>query len=421
MSEGRLRVGYVLNRFPRLSQTFVLNEILELQRQGVEVEVFSLLRPPPELRHPDLDGLAGPVTYLPGLDQAAGLLLGQGLDDRPRPVGAMLGGAPADPLFAGLDAAAAARLQIAAATLAILVSTRGIDHLHAHFGTDQTTVALLAARLAGVGFSWTAHARDLFLTFGGAAADREMRRIKIREARFVVAVSEYNRELLAGLAPECAPDIHCIRNGIDLAAIRPEGSGAAREILAVGRLVEKKGFADLVDACGLLAAEGADFRCRIVGEGPLEPALRARIRARGLEGRVELAGPMPQPGVFAAMREAGMVVLPCVIDGKGDRDGLPTVLLEAMAHGLPAVSCPVTGVPEIVEDGVTGLLARSGDPAALAGAIGRLIGDPDRAAAMGRAGRHRAERHFDLSRNVGRLAGLFRDVARDRQATMRVA
>ena len=421
MSGRRLRIGYVLNRFPRLSQTFVLNEILELQRQGFEVEIFSLLRPPPELRHPALEELTAPVTYLPGLDETAGLLLGRGLEDRPQPLGGSLGSAPADPLFAGLDAIDAARLQIAAASLAILASARAIGHLHAHFGTDQTTVALLAARLTGLGFSWTAHARDLFLSFGGAAADREMRRTKVREARFVVAVSEYNRTLLAGLAPDCAGRIHCIHNGIDLAAIRPAAPGPAREILAVGRLVEKKGFADLIDACAVLATEGVDFRCRIVGDGPLEAELRARIRARGLEDRVLIAGAMPQPGVFAAMRSAGLLVLPCVVDGKGDRDGLPTVLIEAMAHGLPVVSCPVTGVPEIIEDGVTGLLAPSRDPVALAAAIGALINDPERAAAMGQTGRRRAESQFDLARNVGRIAGLFESVARRDQPAMRVA
>ncbi len=425
MSGSPLRVGYVLNRFPRLTQTFVLNEILELERQGIEVEVFSLLRPPPELRHPALDDLAARVTYLPGLDQAAGLLFGEGLEDRPRPVLSELGGAPVDaagdPLFAGASAATVARLEIAAASLSLLARARGIRHLHAHFGTDQTTAALLAARLGGCGFSWTAHARDLFLSFGGGAADREMRRTKLREARFVVAVSEYNRRLLADLAPEHAAKIHCIRNGIDLSRIRPADAVPPREILAVGRLVEKKGFADLVDACARLAADGADFRCHIVGEGPLEAALRARIRACGLEDRVRLIGARPQPEVFLAMRRAGMLVLPCAVAGNGDRDGLPTVLIEAMAHGLPVVSCPVTGVPEIVEDGVTGLLAPSRDPGALARAMGRLIADPAGAAAMGRAGRLRAERLFDLGHNVARLAAHFEGALCGKERIVQVA
>lgn len=416
-----LRIGYVLNRFPRLSQTFVLNEILELERQGVEVEVFSLLRPPPELRQPALGAMAARVTYLPGLDQAAGLQLGDGLGDCPQPLGAMLSSPPLDLLFAGLAATDAARIEIAAASLAILTRARGIGHLHAHFGTDQTTVALLAARLTSIGFSWTAHARDLFLTFGGTAPDREMRRIKIREARFVAAVSEYNRVLLSRLAPESDADIHCIHNGIDLARIRPSGVAPPGEILAVGRLVEKKGFADLIDACAQLAAEGVDFRCHIIGEGPLETSLRSAIGAQRLEDRVHLLGALTQPEVFATMGRASIVVLPCAIANNGDRDGLPTVLIEAMAHGLPVVSCPITGVPEIVEEGVTGLLVPSHNSAALAAAMGQLIAEPARAAAMGRAGRSRAERLFDLGRNVSRLIRLFDHAARGRQPAVKVA
>jgi colanic acid/amylovoran biosynthesis glycosyltransferase len=421
MTAGPLRIGYVLNRFPRLSQTFVLNEILELERQGLQVEIFSVLRPPQELRHPMLDSLAAPVTYLPAPDQLENLLIGKGLDDHRQPVADLPEHGASDALFAGLTASQAARLEIAAASLAILIRARRIDHLHAHFGTNQTTVALLAARLTGTGFSWTAHARDLFLSFGGVAADREMRRIKIREARFVAAVSEYNRALLAGLAPERKSDIHCIHNGIDLGCIRPAAAAPPGEILGVGRLVEKKGFGDLIEACAQLVAAGTDVRCRIIGEGPLEATLRAKIRAHGINRQVRLLGPMTQPEVFAAMQRASMVVLPCAVADDGDRDGLPTVLIEAMAHALPVVSCPVTGVPEIIEDGVTGLLTPSRNPAALATAMGQLIAAPADAAAMGRAGRRRAERMFDITRNVGQLAVMFDSAVRARQPSVQVA
>ena len=409
-----LRVGYVLNRFPRLSQTFVLNEIRELERQGVEVEVFSLLRPPRELRQPVLDILRSPVTYLPGVEALDALSLGDGLEDRPRSLAASVTeNASAEPLFSGTAPVDQARLQIAAATLSHLARARGIDHLHAHFGTDQTTVALLAARLSGLGFSWTAHARDLFLTFGTAASDARMRRIKIAEARFVAAVSAYNRDTLASIAPEHAPRIHHLPNGIDLEAIRP-GSGAnPSRILAVGRLIEKKGFADLIDAAARLAADGLDFRCSIIGEGPLEEALAARIRTHGLEGRVVLEGPATHPEVLAAMARAGQFVLPCKVAANGDRDGLPTVLIEGMGHALPAVSCAVTGVPEIIEDGVTGRIVPSGDPAALALAIAGLATDPAMARGMGAAGRRRAELLFDIRRNVARLAVLFETACRE--------
>jgi len=178
-------------------------------------------------------------------------------------------------------------------------------------------------------------------------------------------------------------------------------------ILAVGRLVEKKGFADLVDACARLVDRGVDFRCRIVGKGPLEAALAARIRERGIADRVTLEGPRPRGEIARLLGESTLLAAPCVIGRDGNRDGLPTVILEAMASGLPVVSTRVTGIPEAVVDGVTGRLVEPGDVAGLADALAAMLADPAACAAMGRAARERVLERFDVRRSIDALAAVF--------------
>jgi glycosyltransferase involved in cell wall biosynthesis len=388
--QAHLRIGYVLKRFPRFSETFILNELLALQTLGVEVHVFSLLTPPDEPRHARLADLRCPVTYL-------GKTVGPG----PAP-------APADaPLFAGNDDKAIAMLQAKAAEVARLARGAGITHLHAHFGSDPATVALLAARNMGGTFSFTAHARDIYHTYVSARVDAAKRRAKLREAAFTVTVSDFNAGHLRTLCPEAADRIHRLYNGIDLALFSPTECALPGRILAVGRLVEKKGFAVLIDACAMLRDRGLGFDCRIIGDGPLQGALQAQVAALGLGGQVTLVGPMPQERLADELGTATIAVLPCVITPDGDRDGLPTVLLEAMGKGIAVVTTSVTGGPEIVADGETGLLCPPADPASLAEALETLLRNPHRARDMGAAGRLRAERLFDLTTNVRQLARLF--------------
>jgi glycosyltransferase involved in cell wall biosynthesis len=172
-------------------------------------------------------------------------------------------------------------------------------------------------------------------------------------------------------------------------------------------MVEMKGFSDLVDACALLRARGLEFRCTIVGEGPLRDALQDRIARLGLASQVQLQSPLPQAEIRRLLGEAACFVLPCVTAGNGDQDGIPNVLMEAMAARVPVVSCATSGVPELVQHEVTGLLAETRDPASLARAIERLLGDPVLARRLVRAGRSRVDAQFDIRTNAGRLASLF--------------
>ncbi len=414
-----LRVGYVLKRFPRFSETFILNEILELERQGVEVEVFSLMRPPEEQRHAMLAELRSPVTYLGGAAMTDRCRVSSGIDGTGKAALAEQlpdGAPPFGPVFSGKSPRESVHLSLQAAQVALLVEARGIRHLHAHFGSNAASVALLASRLSRRTFSYTAHARDIYHTYVDPAADDAMRAAKMREAAFVATVSEYNRAHLAGLlkVPERGR-VRRLYNGIDLERFALADANPQRffggRLLAVGRLVEKKGFADLVAAAGMLARSGLSFSVDIVGEGPLQGALADAIRGSGLERQVRLLGARPQHELVGMLAEASAVVLPCVVTSSGDRDGLPTVLLEAMAAGLPVVSTRVAGVPEIIEAGETGLLVDPGNPRQLADALHWLLRNPARASAMGAAGRRRARSLFDLKQNVATLVGWFRDAA----------
>ncbi len=387
-----LRIGYVLKRFPRFSETFILNELLAHEEAGAIVDVFSLLDPPDEPRHASLARLKARVT----------MLSGEGNSREAEP-------APEDgALFRGKTPRQIGRLLAKAEVVAEASQARGIGHLHAHFGSDAATVALLAARAMGGTFSFTAHARDIYHTYVSLTADAEMRRAKLREAAFTVTVSDYNVRHLSMLCPEAAGRIVRLYNGIDLGAFRPVSPARQRtgRMLAVGRVVEKKGFATLVDAAAILRDRNIAFDLEIVGSGPLEEALAAQIDRLALSGQVTLAGSLPQERLVERMEAASLAVLACTVTESGDRDGLPTVLLEAMARGLPVVTTTVAGGPEIVVPDVTGKLCPPDDPAALADAIASVLTDRDRARLMGAAGRKRAERLFDLERNAATLRAL---------------
>ncbi len=414
-----MKIGYVLKRFPRFSETFVLNEILALERLGVTVEVFSLMPPPQEPRHETFATLRAPVFYLPKSGVVEKYRIFQGDAQAARSLPEVLD--PAVPLsawFPGKQPREAAHLTLQAAGVAMLASARGIEHLHAHFASNATTAALLAARLAGIGYSFTAHARDIFHTYVDPATDDALRYRKIAEADFVVTVSEYNRtHLLRITGGRYGDKIHRIYNGVDLRRFRParRSEHHPHRFVAVGRLVEKKGFRYLVEACHHLQRSGLNYQCLIVGDGPEREALSHRIGELALTDRVQLLGSRSQAALREILADGGTMVLPAVIGTSGDRDGLPTVLLEAMAMALPVISTRVAGIPEIVVDGETGRLVPEKDPRLLAEAMAEMLRDPERARTWGEQGRKRAEALFDLDRNVSRLYRYFEKAVAQRR------
>jgi len=391
-----MKVGYVVKRYPRYSETFIVNEILAHEAAGTEVEIFSLL--PPEDGHfqDAISRVRAPVTYL----QAKGLKAADfwsTLDEASEIL---------PYLWDSLEEARGEDVRHAYQAVVLARETRlhGINHLHAHFATASTTVARLAARFARIPYTMTAHAKDIFHERVGP---EDLRR-KLQDAAATVTVCDYNLEYLHDIYGPAAKGVRRIYNGLELEKFPyEEPRGREPEILAVGRLVEKKGFADLIEAHSLLRDRGVEVRCRIVGHGEQEPELRAAVKRLGLGNRVELPGPRPQGDLIEAVGSAAVFAAPCVVGGDGNRDGLPTVLLEAMALGTPCVSTDVTGIPEVLRDEETGLMVPQHDPAALADAIERLLADPELRVELAGRARRLVEEEFDVHRNAALLRETF--------------
>ncbi len=393
------KVAYVVKRYPRFSETFIVNELLAHQEAGAEMEIFAL-RPPNDTHFQDsIARVRAPVTYLPHAGIRARDLWSEIRRYEGR-VDVLAGG-----LVEGVRADVVDVHQ--ALVLARHIEERGIGHLHAHFGTSATSVARLASAFAGIGFSFTAHAKDIF----HEEVDPADLVSKMAAAETVVTVSDYNAAHLQALAEEHgarAPTIRRIYNGLDLDSFefRPPAD-RRRLVVGVGRLVEKKGFEDLIDACALLARRGVDFGCRIIGTGALEQALERRIVERGLTGCVELTGPMPQNVMREEVRSAAVLAAPCVIGEDGNRDGLPTTLLEAMALGTSCVSTDVTGIPEAVRDGETGLIVAQHDPKQLAAALESLLEEESLRGRLATNARRLIESEFDVRKSTERLREVF--------------
>jgi colanic acid/amylovoran biosynthesis glycosyltransferase len=401
------RLGYVLKRFPRLSETFVAAELIELERQGEDVVVFALSRPDDPVRHAFVGDLRAPVVYLPyrpGREPARvarALARVARLNGRGWLAAARYSLWP--PRRKGL------RRLLQATVLRDELRHARIDHVHAHFATAAARVANLAWRMGGPSYSVTAHAKDIWQEEISVAHLRD----KLAQARFVATVSEAGRNHLDGLL-ERGGKVEVVPNSVDLLRLGP----AARLtepglVLTVARLVEKKGIGDLVEACALLrrrAAVPAGVQLEVVGAGPLGPELRAAAKRLGVRAR--FLGALPQEEVLERYRRAAVYCLPCVVAEDGDRDGLPTSVLEAMALGVPVVTTAVGGLGDAVINGKTGLVVPEHDPAALAAAIERLLTDDALAGALAAAARRHVEARFALERSTRRLRELFPEAVR---------
>lgn len=399
--DGPRRVGYVVKRYPRYAETFIVAEIAAHEAAGLEVEIFSL-RPPNDTHFQDaIARVRAPVHYLYTEGIKTPTHLWAALQD----AAAVLPGFWSELEAArGEDALAVHH----AAVLASALRRTAIGHLHAHFATATATVARLASRFAKVPYTFTAHAKDIF----HASVRPEALGRHLSEAAAAITVSDYNREYLVRVYGPAAARIRRVYNGIDLQQFRhvsPERRPP--RIAAVGRLVEKKGFADLVEACALLRDGGLACECQIVGTGPLELELRALIERCGLDDRVQLLGPRPRSEVIAHIHDAAVLAAPCVIGPDGDRDGLPTVLVEAMALGTPCVSTDVTGIPEVLQPDESGLIVPQHDPPALAAALERLLTDPALRVRLATGARRRVEAEFDIRRTTSQLRAIFREAS----------
>jgi glycosyltransferase involved in cell wall biosynthesis len=394
-------LAVLVKRFPRLSETFVLGEVLELRRQGVPVRLHAVLDPHEAHVQPEAASLRSEVSYL---RLRAGLVGWLGLI--PTATGTAWrhprGTGRAFRFAVGRHSTATWRHLAEAFVLVDQLERERAQHLHAHFAHGPAAIAHLAHLISGIPYSFTAHAKDLYTTPREYVAQRG------RTATFVVTCTEANRDYLAGLLGAEAEKVVVCRHGVDLERFATiDRRPVPGRILSVGRLVPKKGFDVLLRALAVLAAREVQFECRIVGGGPLAGELRELARSLGIADRVVVAGARPQTELVREYAEAEVFALaPRVLDN-GDRDGIPNVLAEAMAAGVPLVSTAISGIPEVIDGDRTGLLVPPDDPAALAGALESLLLDPDLRAAVAQAAREWAIEHFDRSRAVEPLARLF--------------
>lgn len=397
MPQSEPATAYILKMYPRFSETFIVSEILAREAAGDRIEIFSL-RPPNDPRfHPELARVKAPVTYITRpksaerawesfrAAEAAGL-------------------APAvSRVFAEL-ATMDTNDALQAINLAVALQNRNIRHLHVHFASTPTSVARLASAITGIPYSFTAHAVDIFVD-----TDDDDLRTKFAQAHHAVTISAYNLRFLRRRFPDVTSRLHLVRNGLELDRFPyrdPRPLGATVRVAAVGRLVEKKGFQHLVPAAAELVAQGVPLDLRIAGTGVLAAELQSAVEQLGLADHVRLLGPQTQDQVHELLQSCDVFVAPCVVAADGNADGMPTVLLEAMATGAPCISTAVTGIPEVVHNGRTGILTTPGDPHLLAQAIRRMSAPSTDRVSLARNARALIERDYDVRQQAETLRAL---------------
>jgi len=390
--------AYVLKVYPRFSETFIVSEILAREAAGERIEIFAL-RPTTDARfHPELARVKAPVTYVgrpqstSGVWEAFRTAASAGLADGvSRAFGEL---AAADPDDA-----------VQAINLAAALQGRNVRHLHAHFATAATAVTRLASLITGIPYSFTAHAADIFRD----TVNREDLRAKLADAHHVVTISGYNLQYLRHHFPQQAGRLRLVRNGLELARFPyrdPRPVGRTVRIAAVGRLVEKKGFQHLLPALASLAGSGVRAEVRIAGTGAMGQELHTALGDLGLRRHVRMLGPQTQDQIHELLDWADVFAAPCIVGSDGNADGIPTVLLEAMATGTPCISTAVTGIPEVIRDGSTGVLVEPGNPALLDQAIRRIISPATDRTLLARNARDLIEREYDAGRQAAALRRL---------------
>ena len=395
----------MMSRFPHLPETFILREMVELERQGWQVCLYPLIRQKQAVIHEEARPWMKRANVLPFFSGRIVVENARQIARRPLNYSALLGRIfkenAANPGFL----ARAMALLPKAVTAARRMQAEGVRHIHAHYATHPALAAWIIHRLTGIPYSITAHAHDIFVS-------QSMLQTKVRDAAFVVAISEYNRNFIARHVGEWAREkTHVIHCGIDPAWYTPRhvmrAKDAPLEILSIGSLQPYKGQQHLVDACAVLYSAGVPFRCRIIGGGDERVNLERQIAKLGLADSVMLMGPLPQEEVARLLPSADCYVQPSVILDSGKMEGIPVALMEALACQVPAVATAISGIPELIRPGETGYLVSPANPRAIANALVRIVEQPEEAAALAAAGRRLVLREFNLCANVARLSDLF--------------
>lgn len=409
-------VIYLVRSWPRLSQTFIVNEVVALERRGVEIVLFSMVRSDEDLVQPQVRDVRAQVRYLADETVRGG-------------VGAHLSVLVTSPLryarallyalrhpelsegYATCSTMGCFRFagHVAAEVLRLGRAGRAPIHLHAHFAHDPALVALLVRRLSGLTFTFTAHARDLY------QIPAESYRTRAGEAAAVVTCCDANADYIDTIGADGLAAVRVIHHGVELDQFRPQSRHAGPDhtpmLVSIGRMVEKKGFADLLHALHELVTTGHSFRCRIYGDGPLRGSLTQLRDSLGLTAQVEFPGEQDREGIIEALGEADVFLLTPIVTDDGDRDGIPNVLVEAMACGLPVVATSAGGVGELVQDGVNGYLTEPGNVQGIAKGVASLLASPDVRSEMGGSARRTVEEGYDVNGAARQLEQMFKAAA----------
>lgn len=406
--QSRGKVAYMMSRFPKITETFILYEMLAMEQQGVTVEVYPLRRERTKVVHPEAAAYVARAHFVPLLSWPIVKAHLHFLRHKPATY--------LKTLWALLRANwgslryffGALALFPKAVYFARLMAAEEIDHIHAHFASHPAAAAFVIHRLVGIPYSFTAHGSDLH-------RDRHMLREKVEEAAFAVTISNYNRDIIVNECKGQMQDkvlvIHC---GVDTQLFQPRTAPTPHErgkapftILCIGTLHEVKGQTYLIEACRLLQQQGIDFVCHFAGDGPDLDKLQKQAAQGGLADVIQFHGRLKREAIVALLHQADVVVAPSVPTRDGRREGIPVVLMEAMGSGVSVVSTRLSGIPELVAHGENGLLTEPGDVDALASALVRLYRDPALRQQFGQAGRDKVIGEFDLTTNAAQLAHYF--------------
>ena len=396
------KIAYVMSRFPSVSETFILNEMIALGQAGLSIYIFPLIRNRAPVYHPEVETLVSRTCYAQVLSLEVLSAQLFWLWRKPRSylqawVRALRGnlGSPGFLLRALV-------VVPEAMFFARRMRELGITHIHAHFATHPALAAYIIHQITNIPYSITTHAHDIYV-------DRAMLREKIEQAVFVVAISEYNRRLLIDLyGASVQAKLYVIHCGIDLDLFKPRPARTAADIftiVCVASLQDYKGHPYLIQACAELRAQGISFRCLLVGEGEDRHKLETMIQQLGLT-EITLLGALPRHQVSALLAEADVMVLPSITTASGKKEGIPVALMEAMATELPVIATAISGIPELVENNVTGLLVPERDASALAQAMLLLYHNPALAKQLGTAARAKIAQEFDIRQTIPQLYAL---------------
>jgi glycosyltransferase involved in cell wall biosynthesis len=411
-------LGYILKGYPRISETFISNEILLLERLGFQMRLFPMRHPREDFCHDSVKQIRAQVDYLPTelLLDFPRLLLPNIFMAVKQAKRYRQGLALAWQRYKRTAKLATLKHLLQAGYLcnSHLLQEKSLTHLHGHFAHSPTSVTMFAALLSGRTFSFTAHAKDIY------TSNKAQLREKIRLARFVITCTDYNRRYLEDIAEGLDTPIHCIYHGIDLKLFSPQNDHGScsppYKILTVARMTEKKGLPTLYRALAILKAQKVSFRHTLIGDGDDKEKILQLIRDLDLSKECRCLGTRTHKEVLKQFEESDLFVLACEIAENGDRDGIPNVLVESLAMGVPSLSTTVSAIPEILLNGSSGITIPPSDPETMARQILHSLTDSNLRKTLMEGGRKHTRNHFDNRSLVAKLGNIFHEQLQSNQA-----